>query len=491
MSIAKSEVWILVVAAGCLVCLTGLFTGLRFGDELLHYWLALEWFQGGRRPVGESLNFLYYVYDPMWHFGLSRLMWVFGPSVALAQVYQALFFVLLGVGTYLLARELYGEEQGRYAVVLIISTPLFLAFGVLFFIDLPIASLSPFLLLSLKKGRIFRSGLILGVMFLMKKNSYLLLPALTLLTLAMPEYSMGKRMRNLVVILAVAIAMTVPDMAFRMENFKGVILPGDKLSVGGIIHSLSASPLGPIPSAGDGHQVVSNVYFNESVTISSNALKFLGVALPLTFLFSLTRYYRQLRKDDSWVLLPILLYVPLYLFFFKHHLSARYLSPILPCLAVFASRGFTTIGVGRVLKVALITLCLTQVVATLGYVYENRRVTPMEEEALRFISAEISQGEKILTPEDLFVSYYTGRSTLWVRYFNRDDFDTLLWGEVEANRKMMQKYDIRYVLVQNARVYDDSQVRHYGGLPSSFVEKLPSMAKKVWENASMTLWRVM
>lgn len=483
------KVLLLIATSSLLVLTVGFLTDLRYSDEIFHWCFAKEWFERGSRPVYNELvdtveefhYFRYYINAPLWHLGLSNLMLALGPSKALGQMYQVFFFALLGLGTYLLARELYGEEQGWWALILVLSTPLFLAFGVLFFIDLPIASLSPFLLLTLKRDRPFFCGLILGAMFLMKRNSYLLVPALVLLVLTRSEYCIKNKVKDLFIIVAVAVLVNIPDITFRQENFGGIIWAGDKGSI-----SLAFTPP---PSSPSPFYHVSEIHSTESVTIPSNILKFLGLVLPLGFLFSLARYYRQLGRDDLWVLLLICLYIPLYLYFFKFFLAVRWLSPIFPFLAVFASKGIKGLGDNKVFKTLLITLCIAQMLSVLGYVSSERRISEAEREGLSYINFQIPEGARVLTPEELFISYYTGRPTLWYTSFGTEKFSKLLWGGNTEAVDLLHKYQIKYIIVQQYRVYNDSSVRHYGGFPSSFVEKrLPVLAQKVWENEVMAIW---
>jgi 4-amino-4-deoxy-L-arabinose transferase-like glycosyltransferase len=482
---AERKLVLFIFTTNLLILLVGLTTDLRFSDEIFHFWYAREWFEGGSRPVYNALvdtteefhYFRYYVNDPLWHYGLSNLMVISGPSKALAQAYQAVFFALLMVGTYLLAKELYGRETAWYAVVVVSTLPVFVSLSILLFIDVPVASLTPLLFFSLlkKRGPIF-IGLVLASMFLMKRNSYFLVPSFVALATAYWDSQRSKnpfsRGLKVLFVLLLAVIINLPDLLFRHEKF-------------GMINYSTFERLPP----GSLAKAVSNVYLTESVTLPENLVKFLGICLPFLLILSIVR--NRYEKKDAWLLLPSFSYMPFYFFFFKDYWAVRYLSPILPLLAIFVAKGLVKGSLNRHLRIAVILACFAQLLVTLGYVYSERSVTLLEKEALTYINSHVPEGSRILTPEEWFVSYYTGRPTLWSSSFG-EEFYKLLWAEKSQARDLLDKYKVMYIVVQRDRIYDDASVRHYGGFPSSFVEKrLPLIAQKVWENESMAIWQVM
>jgi hypothetical protein len=50
---------------------------------------------------------------------------------------------------------------------------------------------------------------------------------------------------------------------------------------------------------------------------------------------------------------------------------------------------------------------------------------------------------------------------------------------------------IDHILIKKSRIYDDLGEYHFGGYPSSFVEKLSNLDgwEKILENPEMVLWK--
>lgn len=499
--LSERKVAAFIVIATLLTLSAGLATDIRYSDEIFHFWWAKEWYDTGERPffnklvdtVEEFSYFRYYANAPLWHFGLYNLMTLFGPYKAVAQVYQALFFALLLLGTYLLAKELYGRECAWYALVIVATVPVFVGLSVFFFIDVPIAALTPFLLLAMIRKRIVVAGFVLAAMFLMKRDSYFLVPSVVALALMSWDNKLTERLatRGLkaVCIVLLAVILNIPDLSFRYEAFGGIVYPEDQHAVTRLF--------GVLPPKRDAvglheAEMVSGIHHTEEVTRPVNIFKFLGVCLPILLFVALLR--NRYEKRDWWLLLPCFTYLIFYLYFFKADLAVRYLSPIIPLLGIFAAKVLVENSARRYMKTGVLLICIAQMLVVLGYVYPERRITPGEEAGLSYVNSHIPEGSRILTPEELFVSYYTGRPTLWFNSFtvdkNENELYSILWGEQSRAKAVADKYKIKYVLVQQQRVYNDSSVKHYGGFPISFVKRLPSLARKVWCNKSMSIWQV-
>ncbi len=151
---------VLIVSFPILVFITGVLTEFKFSDEIFHFWFARDWCDLSQRPLYNKLVdtieeigfFRYYDNAPLWHFGLAYLGKAWGSlSKNLAQFYQALFYLLLIANTYLLTKELYGRHAARFAALIVATIPMFVSFGVLFFMDMPIAAFTPLLLFFMVK----------------------------------------------------------------------------------------------------------------------------------------------------------------------------------------------------------------------------------------------------------------------------------------------------------------------------------------------------
>ncbi|MBW2183813.1 MAG: glycosyltransferase family 39 protein, partial [Deltaproteobacteria bacterium] len=227
---------VLIVSFPLMVLITGILTELKFSDEIFHFWFARDWFDLSHRPLYNHLvdtleelgYFRYYDNAPLWHGGLAYLAKAWGGfSKNLAQVYQALIYFILIANTYLLAKELYGRLAARWAALIVATTPMFVSFGILFFMDMPVAALIPLLMFFMVKRRFALAGVVLAMMFLTKRNAYLFYPAIAALTfLSFQPHRIkikASGIKNFLILSMVVILITIPDFVFRNSHFGGFI----------------------------------------------------------------------------------------------------------------------------------------------------------------------------------------------------------------------------------------------------------------------------
>jgi len=512
----------LIVLLSLPVFITGILTDLKYSDEIFHFWFAKDWFDLDQRPLYNCLvdtleelgYFRYYVNAPLWHYGLAALGTLWGGfSKNLAQAYQALHYLLLIVNTYLLTRELYGTLAARWSALVVATTPLFVSFGVLFFMDMPIAVWTPLLLLFVVKRRFVMTGIVLAIMFLTKRNAYLLFPSIAALTfVALHPHALGFRTRGIrdFLVLALVLALlNIPDFIFRYNHFGGFIfhqemtLPQEAIQTEGISSEQSVLPQQMIPPETTGSKTsgVKEINYIPSSMAAQplNILKYLGVALLLLILLYVVNLKQLFAVKDLLLILPIATYLPLFFVAFKGWLAARYLSPIVPLVAVLVSpllsssdvSPFSSTTVLRLRQVVLF-LCLLQIASTLVLVYMDRQVSSGEREAINYIKRAIPHDARMLTPDELFFSYYTERATFWRSSpLFVSEFFTLFWSRPEEANTLLKKYGTDYMVIRKERIYDDAAIRYKmgGGFPQSFVARLPSSNfKQVFQNDEVTIW---
>jgi len=58
--------------------------------------------------------------------------------------------------------------------------------------------------------------------------------------------------------------------------------------------------------------------------------------------------------------------------------------------------------------------------------------------------------------------------------------------------KVLDDYSIQYIAVKKSRIYNDEKVKHIGGYPKSFVDKLHkcSFAELMFQNDEMIIWKI-
>ena len=537
--IAKKKIdkgLVLILSFPLLVFITGILTEFKFSDEIFHFWFARDWFDSGQRPLYNHLvdtledlgYFRYYVNAPLWHGGLTYLAKAWGGlSKDLAQAYQALHYFLLIITTYLLAKALYGTLAGRWAALIAATTPLFVSFGVIFFMDMPVAAWTSLLLFFMVTKRFVLAGVVFGIMFLTKENAYLLSPAIAALTFLNVQSDRltfkVNGIKDFLKVFLVVLVITSPDFIFKCQHFGfssiaryNLVFPREMASKETTTHTLDYSRQYPhcrpremvsqetttrtIPKVKEINYIPSDI-LEEPLDIP----RYLGLVLLLLLLLLIVNLRKLFVIKDLILLLPIITYIPLFFIAFKGWLAIRYLSPIIPLAVVLVSKLFTPLPdhhapsrISKWLRQVIFILCLLQFISTLVFVYMKRQVSPREREAINYIRSYIPPDSRILTPDELFFSYYTGRATIWRNSLRSvSQFYMLFWGNEKQVRTLLKKYDTDYMVIRKERIYDDSKVRYQmgGGFPRSFVERLSDgyfikVYVKVYENDEVAIWSV-
>ena len=77
--------------------------------------------------------------------------------------------------------------------------------------------------------------------------------------------------------------------------------------------------------------------------------------------------------------------------------------------------------------------------------------------------------------------------------FMKDKSVLMFWSKREDDIKETMKINrLDYIVIDKSRIYDDTVVKHFGGYPKSFVERLPTLpfVEKIFENQAMSIWVV-
>lgn len=509
-----TKIIIFIIILTSLIFATGIFTDLKFTDEIAHFWQAQEWFISDARPVYNKLvdsvpehnHYRYYVNGPLWQYGFVVIWRILGTvSKNAAQLYQAIFYFLLLIFTYLLTSNLYNKKLAIYAIIILGTIPLFIAFSVLLLEEVPITMLTVICLWLLLKKRLFYSAVVMGLMFLTKRNAYFLFPAFIILFFGWKmiyDAPLKIRFFNLFLFCLVVFMITFLDFNWRLNNVNGILLPGDGGRIFGIISKQTKQLAVPIiDSASEKNKILSLSrqikpkahyinYLPETMTSLPNLPKYLGMMFPFLLIFYLFKIKVNFEQQDLILLVPILIYISLMLVSFKGWLGYRYIAPILPFAAILSAKALSRFA--KKYLVLIVLVCCFQFLFTLLYVAKERKISYSEKQEIEFIKKEISADSKILTPEPLFVSYYSGRPSIWVNAFLFNQSSLLDIFNSDNAFQILKNMQIRYILINKIRIYDDSKFMHSGGWPKSFVEKLPKLAfvPLVFDNKEISIWKI-
>ncbi len=523
----KKTLWILLSCSIGIIAV-GLLSDLYLGDEIYHFRFARDIYRTGERVTydpffgkGFTLQ-THYQIPPLWHLCLAFLWTVAGGvSFAVAQVYHALYFVLLLVAAYFLGKELYGEREAHYSLILAGTVPMIISFSILFYVDMPLTALTALTLLLILKKRHLGAGLGFGLMCFTKFNGFFFFfPFVGVI------FYLNYRNRWLLKILAFSLAsmlIIIPDLYWRETHFgteshigslknimrnivyrgyersrdiKIALSPGEKKSAQKKAEGIRPDPkekaVGkPDPGRVDAGQPDSSrrkviLVYNSSFTNIKDNVKYFGLGLPFLLILYLMR--RRFEKKDIVLWGPILFYFLLFLYFFKPSGDIRYLLPIAPLLCIVASKPLASWGNRKGVSV-LLAICLIQFVSVLVYVYTQRQISPEMDRGIGYIKMHTPEDARIVYPE-YNLTEYTNRRVVWTTTFW--DLGKVLWGSDEMIRDALKKNHIRYILIKKTRVYDDKDIHHTGGYPKSFVDRLPGLSflELIFENDELSLWRL-
>ncbi|MBD3330649.1 hypothetical protein GF354_03925, partial [Candidatus Peregrinibacteria bacterium] len=298
----NKKLLLLILCSSLMVIIAGLTSELSLGDEVFHYRFAKDTFDAGRRVIVDPLfgeNYPpsgYYNSAPLWHI-LLALLWGLSGRICfpVAQLYHTIYYSLLILFTYLLAKELYGEKEGLYASLIVATTPVVIAFSIIFYVDIPTTCFSVLGLLLLVKRKFVWSGIILGFMYLTKRNACFFIPAFFFLVLCQTKSRTRAKILNLCLFIFPAFFFALPDVLWRennlktpitlLENGESVRIPS-VATVKGIIYRFTSPHWNYRVSE----------YLNSSLFHPSDIVKYFGIVL-LTMLV-IYILFKSYEKND-------------------------------------------------------------------------------------------------------------------------------------------------------------------------------------------------
>ena len=595
---------------GIFVLFLGMLSDIYLGDETFHYRLATYIYKADfKRPLFDPLALTnpvaksYYV-DPMfWHYLLAAIWKITaGISKFATQIYQVSWLFLLAISTYLLGKHFRDRKAGLIAAILAISMPFTIALSMILHTDIPVAAASALTLLLLVKKRFFWAAVSCAMMTYVKRNSYMLLPAILIIAL---YYMLENRRQLKPIIMGIfkyifvfifpLLLLMIPEAIYRYETFGvhsfwsgNIIRPDhgfrdikiplsitqkslfitltkvnvplnymkttDELSITATQSQLKTVFIDPeislkqTPdsqknttktlvknSANPANQIKNNakyasittttpIVLKEGDTLKNNDIKepsnpykviynysdnkkvffydesnllldykviirYFGIAIAICLFLYV--FLKGFRPKDIILWLLIITYIPIYLVIFKHGLNVRYLSPLIAFIALIAAFGFIKIK-NIWLKYVIICLCVVQIACAGIYTCKARIIPKGLKDAYAFIKNNTNDDARIMCSKNS-LSLYTDRPSIWLGVPSLHEINYLFWQANEEEMKnIFKKYEIDYILVEKDKSYDDSAVRHTGGYPESFLDKILKLKlfTSIYNNDNAQIWKI-
>lgn len=484
---------ILLLISSAILLAAGLTVPVSLGDEIHHFRFAKESFAAGGRGVFESIYGssrepgFFFETEALWPLGLAALWRVTGGiSFPVAQLYHHLFYLLLIVSTFGLARKMYGEKEAFWSALLAASAPMAVSFGILFYLDVPATALCTLTLWLLAGNRCLAAGIALGLQFLMKKSTLFFAPVYALWILIRDWRKPFRCLLNWAFLFAPALLMAWWDQSWRQKHLVNVILTPKWLqSRLNDIANANKPPVERPPEVPDFLFKITD-YANSSFLNPLDVAKYFGAALLAgLFLYIVTRKFE--KKDGLFIALITIFSGAAY--FLRLFPDIRYLMPVTPLLAILAGKTIARLNRPRILKAFLIGACILQIAAAAAFTHRERGIPPAVQEAFAHIRETTPKDAMFLYPETNIMEY-AQRKMVW----GRIGLAYLFWGSEAQKKEQIRSAQIDYIAVKKNRIYEDRGLSklHFGKYPASFLDSLKtySWVRKVFENDLVVIYQI-
>jgi 4-amino-4-deoxy-L-arabinose transferase-like glycosyltransferase len=510
------EILIILIFSTCVVLSAGLTSDLYLGDEVYHYRFAKDIYQAGKRvafdPIYSTGNPPGYFYssEPLWS-GLLAILWrlVGNISFPVAQIYHTFYYLLLILLTYLLGIQIYGKKEGIYAALLILSAPMAVSFGILFYLDLPGSAFAALSLLLFLKRRYFLTGLAIALMYFTRRNACFLVPGFMLGLFLFSEGKLSVKLRYLSYLVLPAGCLGFMDIHWRFVHIESA-----KNEITSIGKGVAAVSNIEIPSVTSTLRFIKDrmglwgggEYLNSSLLSPKDLIKYFGIAILLGIFFYF--WFKRDKRSDFPILICVAGYLLLFFLFFGIKSDIRYLFPIISLLCVLASSSFKAIEHLKWVKVLILIGCIIQLLGTSFYVHQTRLMPPGIKEGFSFIKKNTPARALFMYPGYIFIEA-TGRRFIWEFFFEtegklmskkypyldfrKDKSAFLFWNKEEGDlREILEMNKLDYIVVDKSKIYDDTKIKHFGGYPKSFIERIHTLPflENVFENREMSIWAI-
>ena len=500
-----------ILAAASIVFVAGATSDVVKGDEAYYYMFADAWFHQGvlhrpvYNPIYESAEAgYYYTTEPLWPLLVSLVWHVTGVHAWSAQALQAGFYALLLAAVYVLGRDLLGPRGALAALLAAVSVPMAAAFSVLFYTDVPAAALVAATALLLLRKQYLAAGVMIGLAYLMKRNTAFLTPAFAVWAFwtAGPIWRRALRVAELAIPAAL---VTLPDWVWRWTHLPAYYEPVSIPYIRTRLGTFFAKQALVTTASGEGESAATLVQrlwarlFSSAeasrVSNPADMLHYLGALVPGLLALYLLRRAWDRRDVRPW--LAVGACVVFSLAMFTLNMEVRYTMPAVPLAAVIVARGLRG-WCQKPWVLALVGLAaFGHLGATAWHVGAQRTLTAGQQALFAYLRSETPPHARILYPGEVLTSQ-TRRQAVWSQLKNPATGAsriTLFLCQTDPGLMLewLRANEVDYICIDERRVYAERGEVVGFGYPRSFVERLrtlPFLEEVKGEWPGMELWRV-
>ena len=487
----------IIFAAASIVFIAGVTSDVVKGDEAYYSMFAEAWYDAGlgNRPVynpvyGSAESGYYYTTEPLWPLLCSLVWHMTGVHAWSAQLFQASLYALLLAMIYLLGRDLLGPRGALVALMGAVSVPMFGAFSILLYTDVPVAVLLILAVVLLRKEQFLAAGVMMGLAYLTKRNAVFLGPAFLAWILWTPG-TFWERVRRLAVFGLAAGIVVFPDFLWRREHIPSVYEPVNLLYV---IQRFFTRFSQNVPAeafvAGRGvERRLSRINHVGSWVQYGGA-----VILVLLGLYVVRRAW---RRGDGWLWICVGSYMAVLLLQFTWDTEVRYTMPVIPLVAVVAARGLRG-WCQKPWVLGLVGLAaFGHLGATAWYVGAQRTLAPGQRAVFEYLRTRTPQDARILYPGEVMI-LQARRQAVWSQLKDHKTDRVHITGflretDPERIRRLLGANGVTHICVDERHMYADCGEVVGFGYPRSFVERLrtlPFLEEVEGDWPGIELWRV-
>jgi len=487
--------WLVALLIGLTVFAAGAGTDLSLGDENYHVRKAAHFAREGRRlthdpDYGPTVPPGVPYYDgPLWH-GLLAAIWrVTGPSVLVAQAYQAAWVMLFVGLAWTAGRHLGGATVAWWTALAAGTLPVALFYGVVLYVEAAMLALLAGCAALLLRRRVLLAGIAFGAAFLARPAVAVAYPAFLVGCLLLEEPAWPKRLLKAFLGSLGAALLIVPDLVWRQVNL-GTI---------GVVYMTRSGGDPHVPEAI--RQMLleggpERFYWATSVLNPADVLMHLGLVVLVGAALSLVLVRRLGRPAWAlWAVAVAFLVPQAVVMAVNRFPDVRYLMPVFPVLVLLAGLGVSAAfrrSRRPVLAGLIILVAVAQAGSVAAFVYDRRQVDPEAMEAMRTLGRlDVRDPPGFVVCPEASVTTYSGRPILWSA-INPGAF-FFRWSP-EKQWTLLDYYGVEFIAVPQHRVYDDTETKHTGGFPHSYVRRLPELPYiadgPVIDRGGLTVYRV-